>query len=145
MENSSIVGQCFNLSTNQPFNVIQIVQEILELMHAKNLKPIIQNNTTNEIPEQHLSSQKAHRLLGWNARYGVKKGLEETIAWYKNFFAKQDITQDFTSIRFSPEAKAYTPRDPAFAQGFGGQAASLLGATGKSNLTHDQNHEVELL
>jgi len=110
MENSSIVGQCFNLSTDQPFNVIQIVQEILHIMNLSHLKPIIQNNTTNEIPEQHLSSQKAHKLLGWTARYGVKKGLEETIAWYKKFLTPKTYTHD-TNTRFSPESRIQVSRE----------------------------------
>jgi len=102
MDNSSIVGQCFNLSTDQPFNVIQIVQEILNIMNVKHLKPIIQNNATNEIPEQHLSSHKARKLLGWAARYGVKNGLEETIAWYKNFFTKNHTVTLQEHDRFAP-------------------------------------------
>lgn len=86
MENSAIIGQCFNFSTDQPFTVIEIVNEILHLMQASHLKPIIQNKASNEIPEQHLCSKKAHDILQWDAKYGVRKGLEETISWYVNFF-----------------------------------------------------------
>jgi CDP-glucose 4,6-dehydratase len=82
MDNQEIIGQCFNFSTDQPFNVIEIVNLILELMHAQHIAPVIKNMANNEIPAQHLSSAKAARLLGWKAAYGVRKGLEETIAWY---------------------------------------------------------------
>lgn len=90
MDDSSIVGQSFNFSTDKPYNVIEIVEEILQLMNAQNCPPIIQNNTSHEIPAQHLNSSKAEKLLGWKAKYGVKKGLEETIEWYKIFFEAQD-------------------------------------------------------
>lgn len=86
MDDPKIVGECFNFSTDKPYNVIEIVDEIIEMMNAGNLQPIIQNNASHEIPEQHLNSHKSEKLLGWKAKYGVKLGLDETINWYKNFF-----------------------------------------------------------
>jgi CDP-glucose 4,6-dehydratase len=86
MEDQTIIGQCFNFSTDYPFTVIEIVNEILDLMYANHLKPVIQNKACNEIPVQHLCSQKARTTLGWQAKYGVHKGLEETIQWYKSYF-----------------------------------------------------------
>jgi CDP-glucose 4,6-dehydratase len=81
-----IIGECFNFSTDQPFNVIEIVNEIIKLMDTHALMPQILNRATNEIPAQHLCSQKAKKILNWQARYGVTNGLKETIDWYKNFF-----------------------------------------------------------
>ncbi len=85
MDDDKIIGQCFNFSTDTPFNVIQLVDLILEQMHLAHLTPIIQNQASNEIPEQHLCSEKARNILGWQAKWGVKAGLLETIEWYKNF------------------------------------------------------------
>ncbi len=86
MDDNKVVGQCFNFSTDKPFNVIQIVDLILDIMNKKELKPIIQNQASNEIPEQHLSSAKAREILNWSAEYGVRAGLKETVEWYVNFF-----------------------------------------------------------
>lgn len=86
MEEKNLMGQCFNFSTDQPFTVIEIVDQIMNLMNTGNLKPIIQNMASNEIPAQHLCSKKAKTLLGWSPKYGVAKGLEETIVWYKKYF-----------------------------------------------------------
>lgn len=83
MEEKNLLGQSFNFSTDQPFTVIEIVNRILHLMNAQHVTPIIQNITSNEIPAQHLCSKKAKTILGWSPTYGVTKGLEETIAWYK--------------------------------------------------------------
>jgi len=96
MDDSSIIGQSFNFSTDKPYNVIEIVQEILELMNAHYLVPIIKNNTSHEIPAQHLNSSKAEKLLGWKAKYGVKRGLSETIEWYRKFLSLQQ--PDLTSM-----------------------------------------------
>lgn len=86
MDDERIIGQCFNFSTDQPFSVIQIVDLILDLMHANHLQPVILNQASNEIPEQHLSSEKARNVLGWQAKYGVRAGLIESIDWYTHFF-----------------------------------------------------------
>ncbi len=93
MEDKNIVGQCFNFSTDHPFTVLEIVDEILEIMNAKQLTPIIQNNACNEIPAQHLCSRKARTMLGWHAKYGVRKGLEETVLWYKKYFMQNKLLQ----------------------------------------------------
>ena len=85
MDDDKIIGQCFNFSTDTPFNVIQLVDLILEQMNMKHLTPIIQDQASNEIPEQHLCSDKAKNILGWQAKWGVKTGLLETIEWYKKF------------------------------------------------------------
>ena len=89
MNNKSIIGQCFNFSTDKPYNVLKIVNEILTLMNRQDLKPVIKNEACNEIPDQHLSSKKAQALLNWKAKYGIKEGLKEAIEWYKHFFKKK--------------------------------------------------------
>lgn len=86
MVEKQVLGECFNFSTDQPFTVLEIVNHILQAMDATHLAPIIQNNATNEIPAQHLSSQKARNLLDWHPAYGVSLGLNETISWYKKYF-----------------------------------------------------------
>jgi len=98
MENEGIVGQCFNFSTDQPFNVIDIVNEILDVM-GLNLKPIIENKASNEIPEQHLCSQKARSMLGWKPKYGVRAGIQETVEWYKkNFIFESAVSETIRSL-----------------------------------------------
>jgi CDP-glucose 4,6-dehydratase len=89
MDETSIIGQCFNFSTDQPFSVIEVVDLILRIMGCENLQPIIQNQANNEIPEQHLSSKKSAKILNWKIKYGVEVGLKETIEWYRNFFENE--------------------------------------------------------
>ena len=100
MDDDNITGQCFNFSTDKPFNVIQLVDLILELMNVNNLKPIIQNQASNEIPEQHLSSKKATEMLGWSAKWGVRAGLVETIDWYKNIWYKNFLENQRDNFQF---------------------------------------------
>ena len=85
-EAKNLTGQCFNISTDTPYTVLELVDAILTIMQATHLKPIILAQASNEIPAQHLSSEKMRALLNWKAAYGVYKGLEETISWYRNAY-----------------------------------------------------------
>jgi len=83
MTDSKIHGEAFNFSNEQPLSVIEITNLVLQLMGREDLKPIIKNEVSKEIPEQWLSSKKAKKLLGWKAKFSIEEGLIETIEWYK--------------------------------------------------------------
>ncbi|MBZ0236919.1 MAG: NAD-dependent epimerase/dehydratase family protein [Deltaproteobacteria bacterium] len=84
MDRPDIVGQAFNFSDDKPLSVVQMVDVILEACGRKDLEPVILGEASNEIPEQFLSSAKAHRLLGgWKPRFGMKEALPRAIAWYR--------------------------------------------------------------
>jgi CDP-glucose 4,6-dehydratase len=85
----NISGEAFNFSTESQITVIEIVNEIRTIMDKEELEPEILNLNLKEIPEQSLSAQKAHRILGWYPEYDLKRGLSETVDWYKNYFGKR--------------------------------------------------------
>ena len=83
LERTSVLnGEAFNLSSETPISTIKLVNYILELMDS-DLEPIILNRAENEIKEQWLSAEKAHRLLNWYPLYYLDDGLRTTINWYK--------------------------------------------------------------
>jgi CDP-glucose 4,6-dehydratase len=69
--------------------VIEIVNKISSIMGKEDLEPQILNLNLKEIPEQSLSAEKAHEILGWYSKYDQEKGLSETVDWYKNYFDKK--------------------------------------------------------
>ena len=79
---TTLNGEAFNLSSETPISTIKLVNYILELM-GSDLEPIILNRAENEIKEQWLSAEKAHRLLNWYPLYYLDDGLRTTINWYK--------------------------------------------------------------
>ena len=89
MDDSSILGEAFNFSTESQLTVREIVDLILELMNRLDLKPEVQDIVKHEIKNQYLSAEKARKVLGWSPEYSLKKGLEKTIAWYEEFFRSQ--------------------------------------------------------
>lgn len=81
LENSSIVGEAYNFSTESQTTVLQLVNKIAELM-GSDLKPVILNQSSNEIRNQYLSAKKARAQLGWSPMYTLDDSLLETIKWY---------------------------------------------------------------
>jgi CDP-glucose 4,6-dehydratase len=82
-----LAGEAFNFSMEARVTVLTIVRKILQMMERPDLEPRVENSATNEIREQYLSVEKAHRLLGWSNQYTLEEGLKSTIAWYRDFFA----------------------------------------------------------
>jgi CDP-glucose 4,6-dehydratase len=81
-------GEAFNFSAGKPLSVTQVVDAIRRGMES-NLEPIILNEASNEIREQHLDSSKAQRKLNWRPRFGFEEGLPRTIEWYRNYLSNR--------------------------------------------------------
>ena len=78
-------GQAFNFGPERPTTVLEIVEMIQRLMKCEHFKPDVQNNASGEIRSQYLSSAKARKVLGWKPQFTMADGLEETVAWYREY------------------------------------------------------------
>ncbi len=85
---AKLAGEAFNFSTGKPLSVLEVVDAIRAGMDSK-LQPIILNEASNEIREQHLDSTKAHKVLNWRARFGLEEGLPRTIEWYRRHLGRE--------------------------------------------------------
>ena len=85
LDRPEIRGQAFNFSSESHVSVIEIVDTIRLIMGREDLEPVILDEVRAEIKDQYLSSAKARKILEWEARYTLEKGLRETIAWYQEF------------------------------------------------------------
>ena len=77
-----LLGQAFNFSNENQISVLELVNLILRKMNSS-LTPEIENQATNEIRHQYLSSERARSLLKWAPEFTLEQGLERTIAWYQ--------------------------------------------------------------
>jgi CDP-glucose 4,6-dehydratase len=82
------VGEAFNFGTELPLAVVDVVDRLLHLMNRTDLEPVILNQASHEIPKQYLDCTKARALLGWRPLHAFEEGLQQTIAWYKQWLAK---------------------------------------------------------
>ena len=85
---SALRGQAFNFSNETQVTVIELVQRILRAMNS-DLEPEIRNEAINEIQHQYLSAAKAREVLGWKPLYTLDEGLQQTIAWYREFLGTE--------------------------------------------------------
>jgi CDP-glucose 4,6-dehydratase len=83
LPDSPCVGEAFNFGTDQPLEVIELTNRILQLMDCSHLTPTILNQASREIRSQYLDCSKARRMLGWQPAYTLDEALLETIAWYR--------------------------------------------------------------
>jgi CDP-glucose 4,6-dehydratase len=88
MDRKEIWGEAFNFSNEIQFTVLELANKIIKLMEKEHLKPVILNQSKNEIINQYLSAKKARTMLNWYPKYTLDEALLETIGWYQQFFTK---------------------------------------------------------
>ena len=86
LQRDEVAGQVFNFAMSSPVTMKELVNKIVSLTNPS-LEPAILNDpsTDIEIKYQHLSAEKAKKVLGWEPEYDLSQGLSETINWYKNY------------------------------------------------------------
>lgn len=94
VDNQKLYGEAFNFSNNTQKSTLEIVNMILEFMKSS-IKPIVHNKDFGEIKEQYLDTTKAFQILGWSAQFGLAEGLQKTIAWYQEYFLREEIDKQF--------------------------------------------------
>lgn len=87
IEPLKLAGEAFNFSSGTPISVLDITRAILTAMGKPDHPVEIQKSARGEIQDQYLSIDKAKRILGWEPSYTFERGIQETIAWYKDYFA----------------------------------------------------------
>ena len=99
--NSSLYGQAFNFSNETQVTVLDLVGRTIELMDS-DLQPIVQNQASNEIQHQFLDATKAKEILGWMPEFTLDRGLEKTIAWYRNFLDRSTTRLEYSEMEQLP-------------------------------------------
>jgi CDP-glucose 4,6-dehydratase len=89
-DKKGVSGEAFNFSTESRMTVLEILNAVRDVMGRNDLEPMILSQDLKEIPEQSLSAKKAKKVLGWQSKYDLKKGISETVDWYKEFFSARD-------------------------------------------------------
>jgi CDP-glucose 4,6-dehydratase len=80
-------GEAFNFGRNEPVSVLEIVDELRAILGREDLDPVILGTASSEIPNQYLDASKAAAQLDWRPTFGLREGLTETVAWYRDLLA----------------------------------------------------------
>ncbi len=88
MVDGALTGEAFNFGLDQPLSALEMIQRIIALSPYPDLEPIVKGEAPNEIQDQFLNSEKAKRVLGWQASHTLDQGLEATMQWYAGHLAE---------------------------------------------------------
>ena len=88
-EDTSIAGEAFNFSTEQPLTVLELVDRIQRVV-GTDIEPEVLGGGAHEIPEQHLSAIRAREVLGWAPSRTLDEALVETVEWYRSELTRDD-------------------------------------------------------
>lgn len=82
-----VQGGAFNFGTSQPISVREMVRAVLDACGQSGLEPDIRvlGRLDDEIDRQYTDSRRAARLLGWQARVSLQRGLARAADWYRGF------------------------------------------------------------
>ena len=86
-ERDDLRGEAFNFSNELQLDVLSLTKKILARMDVK-LSVDVRAEAKHEIQHQWLSAAKARKLLGWTPQFTLDEGLDRTIAWYREFLAR---------------------------------------------------------
>ncbi|HJS50945.1 MAG TPA: NAD-dependent epimerase/dehydratase family protein, partial [Pyrinomonadaceae bacterium] len=80
-------GEAFNLGTNEPIGILDLVNKIIRLSGRENqIEPtvMLSRKIDREIDAQYLSAEKIEATLGWKPSINMDEGLTATIDWYSD-------------------------------------------------------------
>ena len=86
LKNSKNKLKIYNVSSKFNYSVLEIVNMILKKMNKSYMKPIILNNSKQELNFQRLNFSKIKRELKWQPKTDIKIGLKKTIDWYIKYY-----------------------------------------------------------
>ena len=86
-ERESLRGEAFNFSNELQLDVLALGKKILARMNVKSAIDV-RADAKHEIQHQWLSAAKARKVLGWEPQFTIDEGLDRTIAWYREFLAR---------------------------------------------------------
>ncbi len=90
MESNKAAGEVFHIGTPEEITIEQLIKAVGDLMNFTGQyeeAPTYPGSVSRRCPD----ISKARQLLGYNPTVDWKAGLEITVNWYKNYFAKNQL------------------------------------------------------
>jgi nucleoside-diphosphate-sugar epimerase len=77
-------GEAFNVGTGSSVSVNQVAETLKEIMNKKELKNISAPPRPADGRHGYADINKAHSILGFHPKVGLKDGLTQLVEWYRN-------------------------------------------------------------
>ncbi|RLJ04629.1 MAG: epimerase [Candidatus Aenigmatarchaeota archaeon] len=79
-----VKGQVINIGTGRDVNIETIAYMVLEMLGKSKALITYVGERPGQVRRHIASTEKAKKLLGWEAKTSFEEGLEKTIKWYQN-------------------------------------------------------------
>jgi len=83
LKRKNAVGESFNIATGKAVTINQLAKELLKIC-GKDLKPVYIDPRPCDIRYSYADISKARRVLGYEPKITLKKGLTEFVEWVAN-------------------------------------------------------------
>jgi len=86
LKNNKSLKEVINFGTGKDIKIIDLANKIIQLCgKKKKIKPVHVAPRPCEINQMVADYSKAKKLLGWEPKYTLERGLKEFVEWYKSF------------------------------------------------------------
>jgi CDP-glucose 4,6-dehydratase len=75
-------GRPVNFHPDAPTSVLELVRTMVKVAGRPDLEPRV-TGAPGKYEYEHLTNERATKVLGWEQRYSLEEGLRETLEWYR--------------------------------------------------------------
>jgi len=75
-------GDVFNVATGEATTINKLVQTLQKVINKTDVKPVHREPAAGDIRHSYASIEKARRILGYEPKFTLKKGLKKLVEWY---------------------------------------------------------------
>lgn len=80
---SNMTNECFNAASGKETTVRQLLDILIKLMKAKNVKPVYEERDKKLVSRRYGCPKKAKKMLGFQAKTSVREGLKKVLKWWQ--------------------------------------------------------------
>lgn len=77
------VGEIFNIGSGTRVTVEKVIEIIKKALDKHNVSQVYQEPKSGDVQDTYASIEKAKRILGYEPKISIQKGLENFVSWFK--------------------------------------------------------------
>lgn len=86
LKNNKALKEVINFGTGKDVKIIDLANKVIKCCNGRRkIKPVHVEPRPGEIAQMRADFSKAKKLLGWEPKYTLERGLREFVEWYKKF------------------------------------------------------------
>lgn len=93
-------GEIFNVGSGRQTKISEVIENIMQITGSKSrIKWGAYKSRAYDTQNWVANIEKTKKLLGCSPKYNLRKGLEETVNWFKTYLNSRDISKYFYNPR----------------------------------------------